>query len=73
MKDSSQQIRLILVDRQNAVPGSLASALAASGLLRLVGQAVDGEDALQLCQLTAPDVVLVNLESEGFGWARRYF
>lgn len=65
MNNPSQPIRLILIDRQNAAPGSLASALAASGLLRLVGQAVDSEDALQLCQLTAPDVVLVNIESEG--------
>ncbi len=58
---ANQPIRVILVDSQPAAFGDLGAALAQSPALQVIGQASDRQEALQLCQLTGPEVVLVNL------------
>lgn len=52
---------MILVDNQPAALGNLKAALSASSALQLIGQAANRQEAIQLCELTGPDVVLVNL------------
>lgn len=56
-------IRLILVDGRENRLGNLAAKLAAANTLQLIGQAINDEEALQLCHIIAPEVVLINLEA----------
>jgi len=55
-------IRLLIVDDQPAVRQGLLMRLAAESDLRVVGQAPDGEAALDLAQSLCPDVVLMDVE-----------
>lgn len=71
--------RIILVDSQPAALANLRTALQLTPTLQLVGQAANSQEALQLCQLIAPEAVLVNLKSpdlDGPGvirWIARQF
>ena len=60
-------IRVVLVDDHEMVRRGLAVFLAACDDIRLVGEASDGEEALQVCQKLKPDVVLMDLMMPGMG------
>ncbi len=55
-------IRLLIVDDQPAVRKGLKLRLAAEPDLSVVGEASDGEAALELAQALSPDVVLMDVE-----------
>ena len=54
-------IRVLLVDDHAVVRSGLGAVLAASDDMTLVGEAGDGEQAVQLCERFQPDVVLMDL------------
>ena len=58
---TSQTIRVMLVDDHNVVRSGLATFLRAYEDLRLVGEAKNGLEALHLCRERKPDVVLMDL------------
>lgn len=59
--NASNPIRLVLVDDHNVVRSGLATFLRAYDDLELVGEAKNGAEAVRLCQLVKPDVVLMDL------------
>jgi len=59
--DTSQAIRVMLVDDHNVVRSGLATFLKAYDDLELVGEAKNGVEALNLCHHTKPDVILMDL------------
>jgi len=61
MSDSGS-IRVIIVDDQAIVRSGLSAFLMAFDELQLVGEAGDGEEAVQLCEIVRPDVVLMDLK-----------
>ena len=58
-------IRLLLVDDQPAVRFGLGMRLALEPDLLVVGEAGDGEAALQLARRLQPDIVLMDVEMPG--------
>ncbi len=54
-------IRVLLVDDHAIVRGGLASLLATTDDLEVVGQASDGDEAVQAAEALEPDVVLMDL------------
>ncbi|MDA8015865.1 MAG: response regulator transcription factor [Thermoanaerobaculia bacterium] len=58
-------IRILLAEDQGMVRGALAALLELEDDLEVVGQAADGEEALQLVAETRPDVVLTDIEMPG--------
>ena len=54
-----KQIRVALAESQPDVRQSLSDLMLSSAGLRLVGNAADAEEAVQLCQLVQPDVILI--------------
>ena len=54
-------IRVLLVDDHDMVRIGLKTVLAASDDMTLVGEASDGEEAIQLCERFQPHVVLMDL------------
>ena len=61
VKNSSQVIRVMLVDDHNVVRSGLATFLRAYEDLELVAEAKNGLEAVHLCQLKKPDVILMDL------------
>jgi NarL family two-component system response regulator LiaR len=59
--DTSQTIRVMLVDDHNVVRSGLATFLKAYEDLELVGEAKNGLEALDLCHKKQPDVILMDL------------
>jgi serine phosphatase RsbU (regulator of sigma subunit)/DNA-binding NarL/FixJ family response regulator len=57
-----EPIRVIIVDDQAIVRSGLGAFLMAYDELHLVGEARDGEEAIQLCELVQPDIVLMDLK-----------
>jgi serine phosphatase RsbU (regulator of sigma subunit) len=55
-------IRVAIVDDQALIRSGLGAFLLAYNELQLVGEANDGEEAIQLCELVQPDVVLMDLK-----------
>lgn len=53
-------IRVAIVDDQALIRSGLQAFLAAASDLTLVGEAANGEEAVQLCELVEPDVVLMD-------------
>ncbi len=59
--NTSQTIRVMLVDDHNVVRSGLATFLRAYDDLELVGEAKNGLEALSLCHEKNPDVILMDL------------
>jgi two-component system, NarL family, response regulator LiaR len=57
----SPPIRVMLVDDHTMVRRGLATFLKVFDDLELVGEAADGETAVQLCEQILPDVVLMDM------------
>jgi NarL family two-component system response regulator LiaR len=58
---TEQPIRVLLVDDHAMVRIGLRTVLESSDDMTLVGEAGDGEEAIQLCERFQPDVVLMDL------------
>ena len=61
---SQQKIRIMIVDDHTIVRGGLRYALQAFNDLELVGEAGDGQSAVELCGLSQPDIVLMDLSMD---------
>jgi len=59
--NASQKIHVVLVDDHNVVRSGLATFLRAYEDLELVGEAKNGLEAVNLCRVKKPDVVLMDL------------
>jgi two-component system, NarL family, response regulator LiaR len=59
--NTSQTIRVMLVDDHNVVRSGLATFLKAYDDLELVGEARNGLEAVNLCHQKKPDVILMDL------------
>ncbi len=59
--DTLQTIRVMLVDDHNVVRSGMATFLKAYEDLELVGEAINGKEAVQLCHQKKPDVILMDL------------
>ena len=59
--NTSQTIRVMLVDDHNVVRSGLATFLRAYDDLELVGEAKNGMEAIALCHQKKPDVILMDL------------
>jgi two-component system, NarL family, response regulator LiaR len=59
--NTPQTIRVMLVDDHNVVRSGLATFLKAYDDLELVGEAKNGQEALSLCHIKKPDVILMDL------------
>jgi len=57
-----EPIRVIIVDDQAIVRSGLGAFVMAFDELNLVGEASNGEEAIQLCKIVQPDVVLMDLK-----------
>ena len=57
----SKKIRVLIADDHPVVREGLCAVMQARPDLQVVGQARDGEEAVQLCQSLQPDVVLMDL------------
>lgn len=64
-----ETIRVMLVDDHDMVRRGLAAFLKAKTDLELVGEARDGREALQICERTQPDVILMDLLMPKMGGA----
>jgi len=65
----TKPIRVMLVDDHTVVRRGLSTFLMAYGDLELVAETSSGERAIQLCQQTQPDVVLMDLMMPGIDGA----
>ena len=65
----SSPIRVMLVDDHAVVRSGLGAFLLAYDDLELVGEAGSGEEAVQLCEQSQPDVVLMDLVMPGMDGA----
>ncbi|UCH61353.1 MAG: SpoIIE family protein phosphatase [Anaerolineales bacterium] len=58
---AKKQIRVVLAASQAVVRNHLNQLLLSCEGLQLVGEAVDGEEAFQLCELVQPDLIFIEL------------
>jgi DNA-binding NarL/FixJ family response regulator len=66
-KGNRRQIRVLLADDHELVRGALARLLDAQADLQVIGEAADGESAVELADLLTPDVVLMDVTMAGLG------
>lgn len=59
--NTPEKIRVMIVDDHDMVRRGLAAFLRAKPDLELVGEARNGEEALQVCEKVQPDVILMDL------------
>ena len=57
----TDQVLVIIVDDHSIVRRGLGAILTTSEQINLVGEAEDGQEAIELCELAQPDVVLMDL------------
>jgi DNA-binding NarL/FixJ family response regulator len=55
-------IRVAIVDDQPIIRSGLSAFIRSAEDLLLVGEAMDGEEAIQLCELMKPDVLLMDIK-----------
>jgi sigma-B regulation protein RsbU (phosphoserine phosphatase) len=55
-------LRVVIADDQPLIRSGLEAFLMVFGEMRLVGEAQDGNEVLELCELVEPDVVLMDVE-----------
>jgi two-component system response regulator NreC len=60
-------IRILIADDHGVLRAGLHALLNAEPGLEVVGEAADGEEALRLCSLLAPNVVLMDISMGGSG------
>jgi len=65
----SYPIRVMVVDDHGMVRRGLATILKVKADLELVGEASDGQEALQVCEQAQPDVILMDLVMPEMGGA----
>lgn len=65
MNDTSNPIRVMIVDDHGMVRRGLAAFLRITADLQLVGEARNGQEALQMCATVRPDVILMDLLMPG--------
>lgn len=63
--DAKEAVRVVLVDDHTIVRRGLAAVLRASSGIELVGEAENGDQAVQVCLQQKPDVVLMDLSMPG--------
>jgi DNA-binding NarL/FixJ family response regulator len=68
--EESTPIRVILVDDHQHIHEVVIRILKLVDDIRLVGQAYRGDDAIRLCQLVKPDLVLMDVVMPGFSGAQ---
>ncbi|WP_432774124.1 response regulator transcription factor [Brevibacillus gelatini] len=62
MTDQAKKIRVILVDDQNMIRQGLGYVIQMQPDMEVVGEAADGEEAVELVGKIAPDVVLMDVQ-----------
>ena len=67
MVDQQGEIRVLVVDDHDMVRRGLAAYFNTHPDIKLVGEASDGQEALEVCQSQRPDVVLMDLIMPGIG------
>lgn len=60
-KESAEKIRVMLVDDHPIISDGLAKILGPQSDIELVGQAFNGEEAVELARETVPDVILMDI------------
>lgn len=60
-------IRILIADDQVIVRSGLSALLMAYNDLQLVGEAADGEEAIELCEQIQPDMILMDLKMPHMG------
>jgi DNA-binding NarL/FixJ family response regulator len=60
--NGSEPIRVVLVDDHPALRDGVRGDLERSGVATIVGEAADGDEAIEVVQETAPDVVVMDLD-----------
>ncbi|WP_036321000.1 response regulator transcription factor [Microbacterium indicum] len=56
-----ERVSVVIVDDEELFRFAIRTAIAREPRLQLVGEAADGEDAVRACELTHPDVVLMDI------------
>lgn len=69
MSESTERIRVLIVDDHSVVRSGLVAFLLAYDDLELVGEAGGGEEAVRACKEARPDVVLMDLVMPGMDGA----
>ena len=64
---SAAPVRVLVVDDHPTFRSGLSAVLSAEGGVEIVGEAANGEEAVQACQDLATDVVLMDLAMPGIG------
>ena len=57
----TDQVRVIIVDDHSIVRRGLGAILTTDEQINLIGEAEDGQEAIELCEQVQPDVVLMDL------------
>lgn len=65
--DTKDQFTVILVDDYAAIRTSLRKALEDTGVFRVVGEAEDGQEAIELVREFQPDVLMLDLSMPNRG------
>jgi DNA-binding NarL/FixJ family response regulator len=61
VRQSAEPVRIVLADDNESVRNSLKLFIAATQAFRLVGEAVDGFEAIDVCTVEEPDLVLMDI------------
>ena len=64
---TDQYLRVVIADDQPLIRSGLEAFLMIFGEMRLVGEAQDGKEVLELCELVEPDVVLMDVDMPRMG------
>ena len=62
MTDTERTLRLMIADDQPLIRRALSMTLGAESDIEIVGQAVDGQDAIEQALALTPDVVVMDLQ-----------